>query len=736
MKRRALGIILTLAVLLCGVPFALLTQADTSDTAKPVLIMLEDHESLTGDGDAANAWKYEVEGDTASYGTFGYSSNGGVDGSKCVWLDYRMPYTWSFYRLDKNITVEGNGLQFWVKNTHAIKVTVEFVSNGEYVGTKQEFDLDAGQKYVSFAWADTGLTAGNTYETRLVFTYPEDHTGQIYVDNLSIYGEDTAEEMDPTHRTHGDDVIIWDDMDYADYAESKQFWNPEHYNINNQGAVGYLETDTENVHGGTGTSLKMDYDRTKTNWRSAAWVNMGSEFAPIAVRGEGLTFWFKSDRAGTIGVSSLDKDWSNATAAGIPVIAGENIIQVPWSSFKKDGQPATMTLLRQIVIGFDDEGGNTGTAWLDAIGFYGIEEGSYDEWDLLPPDSYEDYIDGTVSAEENFDQYSGEEDLDFYLTWANTNNANTELVENGDGYAILFTYTLDVNTTANMACYRTYEDIDLGGGLSIYAKANVEAYVELQLTLDGDNDEVYVTHIKTSTDGKTYTIPFSAFWKRDDKSVGIDTTSDHTHTITQMVFVTGYGITPPVVGVDASGSILVDDIQYTNSQKEIARPEAFDRTENGVRFESTAGQFPVLSTLKIQKQVLDTDAEELWLEAMGKPDASIYTMLEVIVENMNGKSVDPEGQVKLTFDLPNGATAENVSLYMCYMDGSAEKQEITVSDGKAILNTYFLGTFALVVEESPGGSTTPNTGVALPMVGLVLLLVSAGTVVAVRRKKN
>ena len=197
MKRRALGIILTLAVLLCGVPFALLTQADTSDTAKPVLIMLEDHESLTGDGDAANAWKYEVEGDTASYGTFGYSSNGGVDGSKCVWLDYRMPYTWSFYRLDKNITVEGNGLQFWVKNTHAIKVTVEFVSNGEYVGTKQEFDLDAGQKYVSFAWADTGLTAGNTYETRLVFTYPEDHTGQIYVDNLSIYGEDTAEEMDP-----------------------------------------------------------------------------------------------------------------------------------------------------------------------------------------------------------------------------------------------------------------------------------------------------------------------------------------------------------------------------------------------------------------------------------------------------------------------------------------------------------------------------------------------------------
>ena len=50
--------------------------------------------------------------------------------------------------------------------------------------------------------------------------------------------------MDPTHRTHGDDVIIWDDMDYADYAESKQFWNPEHYNINNQGAVGYLETDS------------------------------------------------------------------------------------------------------------------------------------------------------------------------------------------------------------------------------------------------------------------------------------------------------------------------------------------------------------------------------------------------------------------------------------------------------------------------------------------------------------
>jgi len=30
----------------------------------------------------------------------------------------------------------------------------------------------------------------------------------------------------------------------------------------------------------------------------------------------------------------------------------------------KGGQPATMTLLRQIIIGFDDEGGNTGTAWV------------------------------------------------------------------------------------------------------------------------------------------------------------------------------------------------------------------------------------------------------------------------------------------------------------------------------------------------------------------------------------
>ena len=603
MQKRILGIILTFAVLLCSLPFALSTQADTSDTAKPIYKMLEDHESLNSDSDATSAWKYEVESDTASLGTFGYSSNGGVDGSKCVWLDYRMPYTWSFYRIGKNITVEGDGLQFWIKNTHAINVSVQFVSDGSYVGNKQEYNLEPGQKYLSFAWADTGLTAGNTYETRIEFTYDEDHTGEIYLDNLSLYGEKKEEEIDPTHKTFGDDVIIWDNMDYAGYDEAKQFWNPEHYNLDGQGITGYLETDTENVYGGTGTSLKMVYDRTKTNWRSAAWVNMGSEFAPISVRGEGLTFWFKSDRSGTIKVSSLDNEWGTAAVTDIPVIAGENIVQVPWSSFEKNDQPATVTQLKQIIIGFDDDDvGNTGTAWLDAIGFYGVKEDSYDEWDLLPPDSYDDYIDGAVSSEENFDQYTSVDDLEFYLAWANSQNANTQLVENGSGFAILFNYTLDVNSTANMACYKTFEEIDLGGGISFYAKADTEAYVELQLTLDGNSDDVYVTHIKTSTEGKKYSIPFSAFWKKDDKSTGIDTASDHTHTVTQMVFVTGYGITPPVIGVVPSGSITVDDIQFTDSEKEIAHPEAFDRTENGVRFQSEAGQFPVLSTLKIQKR--------------------------------------------------------------------------------------------------------------------------------------
>ena len=102
---------------------------------------------------------------------------------------------------------------------------------------------------------------------------------------------------------------------------------------------------------------------------------------------------------------------------------------------------------------------------------------------------------------------------------------------------------------------------------------------------------------------------------------------------------------------------------------------------------------------------------------------------------MNGKSVDPEGQVKLTFDLPAGATAENVSLYMCYMDGSAEKQNITFADGKAILNTYFLGTFALVIDESADDVTIPSTGEEFPVAVLLLFAISSGTIVAVRRKK-
>lgn len=70
------------------------------------------------------------------------------------------------------------------------------------------------------------------------------------------------------------DYYILDDMDYETYEDAKEFWNPENFNQNGEGAVGSLETDPENVAGGKGKSLKMVYDKSKTNWNSAGFVHM------------------------------------------------------------------------------------------------------------------------------------------------------------------------------------------------------------------------------------------------------------------------------------------------------------------------------------------------------------------------------------------------------------------------------------------------------------------------------
>jgi len=521
------------------------------------------------------------------------------------------------------------------------------------------------------------------------------------------------------------------------FSDAKAIWDPERYNNENgEGVIGSIETNPEHVYGGKGQSLKMVYDKTKTKWNSANFVHWDD----FVCRGEGLAFWFKSDRSGTIYVHCLDGNWQSASKNKIPIIAGENIIQIPWSEFTSNGEPAKMTTIRQVIIGFDDgfsAATATGTVWLDAIGFFGVEQGTYDAIELDPPDEYDDFIDGGTSASEDFDSYSGDDDLDFILSWACSETANLYLVKrDNNSQAVKFTFETSPGKNANMACYKVFKNIDLGGGLSFWAKADIVFYVRITITI---GEDTFMTVVKTSTEGKLYKIPFTAFWKVGDKSVGIDTDADHTFNISQLVFWTGSTINPPSIQASNKGEWIVDDIKFVNSDKEIAYPEAYDITKEGVRFQSAAGQFPVLTTIEINRIPLSKDEEAQWLEAMGMAGGKIDRMLGIKAFDMNGNSIDPEGMVTLTFDVPAGVKADKVFIYQTYIDGSVELRECDIVDGKLVLKTYRLGTFAVVVDKcslSPGGGDSPDTGAKMPLAALAFATLSAGALIFVRKRFN
>ncbi len=641
----------------------------------------------------------------------------------------------------------GDGLALWVKSSQ--KLTLKMFTTYDWSHTVQsaEVEVPAGESIVKFPFAAmTKTDATEFHQVQFLIMDADTPTGTLYFDAVGCYFPDAGDEpevMDPTKRTHAADTFIWDDMDYADIARAKQEWTTDNYNQNGEGCIGSLESDPENVYGGRGTSIKMTYDRTKSKWSAAAYVNWND----IGCHGDGLTFWLKSDRSGTIVVSCLDGDWKGLSKKNIPIIAGENIVTVPWSELKRaDGSDAILTNIRQIVIGFDDTvtpATAKGTLWFDAFGFTGVTDGSFAQIELDPPESFPGLVDGKVLAGEDFNSFTGDDDMEFILGWGCTSTANVELVEGSDKTnALRYTFKNEIGKNSNMACYTAFKNIDLGGSLSFRAKADSVFYVRLSITIGEDE---YMTVVKTSTTEKTYQIPFTAFRKVSDRSVGMDTASDHTHDITQMTFVTGAIVDPPSIHAALSGEWIVDDIRFLSSEKEIERPKAFDLTAEGVRLQSEAGRFPVLTTVSITRTALTAQDTAEWLAAMGKDAESIDRMVEIRAKDMDGKSIEPDGQVRLTFDLPQGVSADRVTVWQCFLDGSVEKCVCTLTDGKLMLDTYKLGSYAVVVNkagaQTPDGdgsdpTPAPTTGVALPLSALATAVGTAAGAAMLRRRKR
>ena len=164
-----------------------------------------------------------------------------------------------------------------------------------------------------------------------------------------------------------------------------------------------------------------------------------------------------------------------------------------------------------------------------------------------------------------------------------------------------------------------------------------------------------------------------------------------------------------------------------------------------MRLQSEAGRFPVLATVSITRTALTTQDTAEWLAAMGKDAESIDRMVEIRAKDMDGKSIEPDGQVRLTFDLPQGVSADRVTVWQCFLDGSVEKRVCTLTDGKLVLDTYKLGSYAVVVSkagaQTPDGdgsdpTPAPTTGVALPLSALATAVGTAAGAAMLRRRKR
>lgn len=160
-----------------------------------------------------------------------------------------------------------------------------------------------------------------------------------------------------------------------------------------------LETGYANVYGGKGKSIKVVYDCAKKESVGPPTIWVGdSSFAP---KGDGITFWIKSEKATKIKVVAADRNW-NLLIFNTDIKAGENLIFIKYSDFS-NYESADMSKLNQFQIRTD--GNDANTFYFDNFGFFDLPES---EKPTPPPEETAEKPAGMTEMLFSFD---GENDL-------------------------------------------------------------------------------------------------------------------------------------------------------------------------------------------------------------------------------------------------------------------------------------------------------------------------------------
>ncbi len=641
------------------------------------------------------------------------SSNVSLYNDSRIQLSTREPYTYGEHSI----------LSFWVFTEQAVDLNITYM---DYSNTEEKsvqcktvtVSVPIGESIVTVPMKDfvpAGHDMGYRYAYQLFITVLANNDsykteGNIWFDAFGFYDPNIV--INDTPVTLPKNSLTWWNFENANADEVKpDGWATRWEGPDGKGVQIALEKNTDNVYGGKGQSLKVTYNQAlgEKGYVPCVWAEQ-----QLPSIGDGLFFWIKSEEQTTVRIIIADKNWQSCKVENVELKIGYNLVQVKWSDFvftnaDTAGKP-DLSYIAQIQI---RPNGTTGTFWLDEAGFTNVvNDGTNDYYFVNPPTKYKGWNDGVATVADDFEKWTSSDDLGFCIAWYPNNGGAVSLVKNESNSYLKMDFNQKDGSKNELVNVTEYKEIDPNGGISFWAKSSDERYYMLRVAVANQN--AYVV-FKGDTAGRTYNIPFSAFWLNTVGNTYAATTNAAS-SVTRIVFTSNAGCnSPAVANNDSKFSLCVDDIKFVDGAK-FKRAAAVDYTENGVNLKADIDAFGSGVIPSITKTEL-TDAEVQ--EYLKKLDAKgIIALYNITAVDAYGKPLTPQKAVTLTFDAPEGMRAEDLILYQVYIDGSVSKRPVKVTeDGKLSSSVFRLGEYLLAygaAENSSADSDKPADAPSVP----------------------
>jgi len=391
----------------------------------------------------------------------------------------------------------GEGITFWLKSEKETTITVLSADANWNIIRIDGVKIKEGENLLFFKYTDfTSSATPNLSKLNQLQIRAEkaNDKNTFYFDNIgffdnSVNDDSVNDDSEVQHRpASGENVIYsFDDVN----SLSEQGW--EARNANGGKALTLsLETDSSNVYGGTGKSLKIEYDTAQKESAGPPTVVLRNEV--VISRGEGITFWLKSEKDTTITVLSADANWNIIRIDGVKINKGENLLFFKYTDFTCSTTP-NLSKLNQLQIRAD-KANDKNTLYFDNIGFF---DSSWEEEVVIPnkPASGEYLL-------YSFDDINSLSEQDWQARWDNGGTAlNISLekdaynVYNGVGKSLKMEYDTSKKESSGPPTIVLRDKVitPQGDGITFWLKSEKDTTITV-LSADADWNIIRINGVK------------------------------------------------------------------------------------------------------------------------------------------------------------------------------------------------------------------------------------------------